>query len=284
VQQSKSERDEANQRRRERYEAIKRKAAEQEGQMASALRAYQRVLKLIDANPSDDPWRGATWAALSAAQRAGREAFGCEPVEFVRDTFSDQAGARQELLPGAAPEWLLCLYFPSGRPVAHRLGLYGELEEEQGTIPKLLTMEVLAGFRADVVGCLKQWIAEFLPYCRGTRRRHKPKAIQTPPADGSAFVAAESLREQATHSTDFRSVSWYGTPHEFTELQAACVKVLWEAMDNITPTVGDATILEEVESNAERLGLVFRDHAAWGTMIVEGQTKGTHRLAEPPKS
>ncbi|MBC7818184.1 MAG: hypothetical protein IAG10_14955 [Planctomycetaceae bacterium] len=67
-------------------------------------------------------------------------------------------------------------------------------------------------------------------------------------------------------------------------MQAACVKVLWEARQNGTPTVGDATVLELVESDSERLSLVFRDHAAWGTMIVEGQTKGTHRLADPPEA
>jgi hypothetical protein len=86
-----------------------------------------------------------------------------------------------------------------------------------------------------------------------------------------------------THSPDFRSARWYGTLHEFTALQAACVKVLWEARDNGTPTLGDATILEAADSDAERLGLVFRDHPAWGTMIVEGSTRGTHRLADPPQ-
>jgi hypothetical protein len=78
-------------------------------------------------------------------------------------------------------------------------------------------------------------------------------------------------------------VHWFGTPYEFTAQQAACIKVLWEARDNGTPTLGDATILEAADSDAERLGLVFRDHPAWGTMIVEGSTRGTHRLADPPQ-
>lgn len=96
-------------------------------------------------------------------------------------------------------------------------------------------------------------------------------------------VVVKPRREQATHSDDFRSVNWFGKLHEFTALQAACVKFLWEAWSNGTPVIGNSTILEAVESNAERLGLVFRDHPAWGTMIVEGSTKGTHRLVEPPK-
>lgn len=100
----------------------------------------------------------------------------------------------------------------------------------------------------------------------------------------SELAQSATPDESPTHSPDFRSVNWFGTPHEFTAQQAACVKVLWEAWENRTPTVGDSTILEAADSDAERLGLVFRDHPAWETMIVAGSTKGTHRLAaEPPK-
>lgn len=87
----------------------------------------------------------------------------------------------------------------------------------------------------------------------------------------------------ATHGPDFRSVNWYGTCFEFTSQQAAVVKVLWEAMENGTPTVGDPTLLEAVESGAGRLPNLFRDHPAWGRMIVEGGTKGSRRLADPPQ-
>lgn len=94
-------------------------------------------------------------------------------------------------------------------------------------------------------------------------------------------IVAESPHSQlgATHSPDYRSVNWFGVPFTFSPTQAACVKVLWLAWENKTPEVGDATILEEADSDAERLPLVFRDHDAWGTMIVKGSTKGTHRLA-----
>lgn len=98
------------------------------------------------------------------------------------------------------------------------------------------------------------------------------------PEDGTADG------EQPTHGPDFRSVKWFGSVYEFTAQQAACVKVLWEAWENGTPAVGDATVLETADSDAERLPLVFRNHPAWGTLIVEGQTKGTHRLADPPKA
>ena len=83
------------------------------------------------------------------------------------------------------------------------------------------------------------------------------------------------------HSPDFRSVDWFGETYTFSPIQAACVKFLWEAWENGTPEVGDSTILTSVESNSERLPLVFRDHPAWNAMIVAGTTKGTHRLADP---
>lgn len=88
------------------------------------------------------------------------------------------------------------------------------------------------------------------------------------------------------HTADFRSVNWYGTFFEFTPSQAACVGVLWQAWENGAPVVGDAAILEATNSDSTRLSHVFRTakgyHDAWGTMIIEGQTKGSHRLNEPP--
>jgi len=90
----------------------------------------------------------------------------------------------------------------------------------------------------------------------------------------------------ARHSKDFRSVHWFGTDYGFTPTQAACVKVLWAAWENGTPDLGQDTILEhpEVEAESKRLFDVFRDHPAWGTMIVKGQTAGAYRLAELPRN
>lgn len=87
----------------------------------------------------------------------------------------------------------------------------------------------------------------------------------------------------AHHSDDFRSVNWFGVDHEFTANQAACVKVLWENWEKGCATVGDQTILLAADAASERLPLVFRKHKAWGTMIVKGMTKGSHKLAPPKK-
>jgi hypothetical protein len=104
------------------------------------------------------------------------------------------------------------------------------------------------------------------------------KAIEDVIAD---LEEVRRTQQSVTHSLDFRSVHWFGFRYTFSAMQAACIKVLWEAWENRTPEVGDAAILEAAGSDAERLPLVFRNHPAWGTMILEGSTKGTHRLAGP---
>src|SRR4029077_3051897 len=84
-------------------------------------------------------------------------------------------------------------------------------------------------------------------------------------------------RPECDHSPDFRSVNWFGTKYSFTPMQAVCLKTLWVAWEKGTPDVGDGYVLENAASDSERLPLVFRNHSAWGTMIVDGATKGTHR-------
>lgn len=91
----------------------------------------------------------------------------------------------------------------------------------------------------------------------------------------------EGRDDHATHSPDFHSVNWFGTRYEFTGQQAACVRVLWEAWKTGCPAVGGVTVLEAAGSDAERLLLVFRDHPAWGTMIVPGERKGNYQLNAP---
>ncbi len=90
----------------------------------------------------------------------------------------------------------------------------------------------------------------------------------------------------ARHSKDFRSVYWYGDDYTFSPAQAACVNVLWEAWENGTPELGQATILEhpEVEAESKRLVDLFKGHPAWGKMIVKGKTAGAFRLAGPPRN
>jgi hypothetical protein len=87
----------------------------------------------------------------------------------------------------------------------------------------------------------------------------------------------------ARHSLDFRSVHWFGANFTFSPTQAACMKVLWQAWENGTPELGQATILEhpEVEAESKRLVDVFKGHPAWGTILTKGTTNGTFRLIKP---
>ena len=114
---------------------------------------------------------------------------------------------------------------------------------------------------------------------------------------GAAKV--ETPPSQPTHSADFTSVDWFGVKYEFAKgLQAECVRVLWKAWENRTPSLSEKTIGEEAGSSSDRFRLdhVFKPankktrkreaHPAWGTMIVRAG-KGVFRLAardsESPK-
>jgi hypothetical protein len=87
-------------------------------------------------------------------------------------------------------------------------------------------------------------------------------------------------------SIDFRSMQWGTQELTFTETQAACVRVLWDAKQNGTPELSQVTVLGEAESamadnKKPQLRKLFTGHPAWGTLIVKGSTKGTYRLADP---
>ena len=86
--------------------------------------------------------------------------------------------------------------------------------------------------------------------------------------------------EAVAHSSDFRSVRWYEAQYSFTADQSHVVRILWEHWRQGTPDVGDESLLSAVDpqSPPNRMNVLFRKHPAWGTMIVAGQTKGTHRL------
>ena len=85
------------------------------------------------------------------------------------------------------------------------------------------------------------------------------------------------------HSPDFRSVSWFGMDYSFSANQAAAVGTLWSAFEKGTPDVGDQHLLHRADSKARYIKDVFKGHPAWGTMIVEGSTKGTRRLSAEKK-
>lgn len=97
------------------------------------------------------------------------------------------------------------------------------------------------------------------------------------------FVEQLRLRLETSHSPDFTSVVWFGTPYTFAKgNQAESVRVLWEAMELGGHSVSQETIQARIDSSAEtfRLAHVFRAHTAWGSMIQPAE-KGCYRLVPP---
>jgi hypothetical protein len=89
--------------------------------------------------------------------------------------------------------------------------------------------------------------------------------------------------DKPRHSSDFRTINWYGTKFKFTATQAAVVRELWAAKKNDTPDVSQARLLEAAGSDGRRLDDLFRRSPAWGVMIVQGEMGGTYRLGDEPE-
>jgi hypothetical protein len=89
---------------------------------------------------------------------------------------------------------------------------------------------------------------------------------------------------QAVHSGDYKSVDWFGKQYQFSAPQAACVQVLWRAWLSGTPIIREEQVLETARVKARSLKEVFKSppgQAAWGSLIADGDRRGTVRLAEP---
>jgi len=84
------------------------------------------------------------------------------------------------------------------------------------------------------------------------------------------------------HGPGFRSVYANGVNYSFTKTQARVVARLWEAWENGTPDVPDELLCKTAGTTGERLADVFRECPAWGTLIVEGGSRGVHRLVASP--
>jgi len=106
----------------------------------------------------------------------------------------------------------------------------------------------------------------------------KPKPLSLYlPGDGPNRGAAPPPKNR--HSADFSTVCWLGAAYTFSPAQRAVVRQLWQAWEDGTPGLGQEALLEGADSQAGRLRDLFRDHPAWGILIVPAG-KGIFRLAE----
>jgi hypothetical protein len=102
--------------------------------------------------------------------------------------------------------------------------------------------------------------------------------------EGPMNPATPELPAKPSHGPGFKSVDWFGVTYRFSPPQAACVAVLWRAWLGGTPIIREELVLESAHIDARSLKDVFRTgpgRFAWGTMIGNGDRRGTVRLAEP---
>jgi hypothetical protein len=217
----------------------------------------------------------------------------------------------QQIVSGAA--WLHKTYAetPEWKPVFHLDNLRLAVEMGRRRVARLSdryrgvcagTVEcgpVSASSRHEAAIAYGSWVLETAKtpeQFRGSSRpdadawmldleEEKYQALKVPMATAPRTAGDGDARFQTTHGPDFRQVRWFGVDYHFTAAQAAVVKQLWDARKNGTPEVGQETLLSNASLETKRLADLFKakgiPHEAWGTMIVDGRTKGTYRLQEP---
>ncbi|MCH7727582.1 MAG: ThuA domain-containing protein, partial [Planctomycetes bacterium] len=71
-------------------------------------------------------------------------------------------------------------------------------------------------------------------------------------AEGAGREGRQPPPVKPTHSDDFTSANWFGTPHEFAKgQQAESVRVLWQAWEAGGHSLSQETICEKIGSSAE---------------------------------
>jgi hypothetical protein len=88
----------------------------------------------------------------------------------------------------------------------------------------------------------------------------------------------ESKETEFCASPDYHSVLFKGKVYSFGAMQAKAIQILHESFKNGTPEVGQAYVLEKVESKSDNLRDLFKKSDAWRTLIVAGDTQGNFRL------
>ena len=164
--------------------------------------------------------------------------------------------------------------------IARRLdGLSGELALELDVfhLEPATPNQIPVGEIADCVSLVRRLGKRIFLYRESCQRHSLSESLD----EGKVEVDRKTA-----HSTDFRSVQWFGEVFTFTKNQAPVVGLLYQNWEAGTPDVGDETLLLAVDPEAPptRLAVLFRNNPAWGTMIMGGKTKGTHRLRPPEKS
>lgn len=92
------------------------------------------------------------------------------------------------------------------------------------------------------------------------------------------------LKGTATHAADFSQVNWFGTVYHFgTREQRAAIGHLWRAAEQGNESIDQAALLDVADCEYPRLRDVFRNHPAFGVVIVQDLAAGPgmYRLSRP---
>ena len=105
------------------------------------------------------------------------------------------------------------------------------------------------------------------------------KMAQTSPQPDPPPISEPSPEPQEfEHSVDYRRVDWRGKRFHFSPMQSHVVRLLHEEFKEGRDELGAAVLLEGSDSLGKYLRDIFRRHCAWGTLIIAGESKGTHKL------
>ncbi len=99
-----------------------------------------------------------------------------------------------------------------------------------------------------------------------------------PETDSPPSSETSSESQEFEHSSDYRRVDWRGKRFRFSPMQSHVVRLLHEEFKRGGGALGDAGLLEGSYSTGKYLRDIFRRHCAWGTLIIAGESKGTHKL------
>ena len=118
-----------------------------------------------------------------------------------------------------------------------------------------------------------------LPFITGKGKLELENMAKTSPQpDPPPISETSSQSQEFGHSADYRRVDWRGKRFRFSPMQSQVVRLLHEEFKEGRDELGAAVLLEGSDSLGKYLRDIFRRHCAWGTLIIKGEGKGTHKL------
>ena len=118
-----------------------------------------------------------------------------------------------------------------------------------------------------------------LPLITGKGKLELEQRVQTAlQPDLPPISETSSESPEFGHSADYRRVDWQGKKFRFSPMQSRVVRLLHEEFKEGRDELGAAVLLDGSDSTGEYVRDIFRRHCAWGTLIIAGESKGTHKL------